>query len=92
MRRGSFLGLWRLVGDVGAVAAPPVVGVLEAAFTLGAAAAVTGGIGLAGGAIMLLLVRETLVRTRSAPRASPGLEVEVDARPDSGRSRAPRAR
>ena len=69
---GEFLGLWRLVGDVGAVAAPPVVGVLEAAFTLGAAAAVTGGIGLAGGVIMLLLVRETLVRARSAPRASPG--------------------
>ena len=69
---GEFLGLWRLVGDVGAVAAPPVVGVLEAAFTLGAAAAATGGIGLAGGVIMLLLVRETLVRTRSSPRASPG--------------------
>lgn len=67
---GEFLGLWRLVGDVGAVAAPPVIGGLEDLFTLDVAAAATGAVGLVGGVIMLLLVRETLAR--SAPRGSPG--------------------
>lgn len=67
---GEFLGLWRLVGDVGAVAAPPVIGGLENLFTLDAAAATTGVVGLVGGVVMLLLVRETLAR--SEPRGSPG--------------------
>ena len=69
---GQFLGVWRLVGDVGAVAAPAVVGGLASALTLGVAAVSTGGIGLIGGAVMLLLVRETLTRSRASPRASPG--------------------
>lgn len=69
---GEFLGLWRLVGDVGAVAAPVVVGGLAGVLTLGAAAVSTGGIGLVGGVVMLLLVRETLTRSRASPRASPG--------------------
>ena len=69
---GQFLGVWRLVGDVGAVAAPAVVGGLASVLTLGAAAVSTGGIGLIGGAVMLLLVRETLTRSRASPRASPG--------------------
>ncbi len=71
---GEFLGVWRLVGDVGAVAAPAVVGGLAGVLTLGAAAISTGGIGLLGGAIMLLLVRETLSRSRpdgDGARASP---------------------
>ena len=67
---GEFLGLWRLVGDVGAVAAPPVIGGLEDLFTLDVAAATTGVVGLVGGVIMILLVRETLAR--AGPRASPG--------------------
>lgn len=67
---GEFLGLWRFVGDSGAVAAPVAVGALAGAFTLGAAAVATGGVGLLGAAVMLLLVRETL--TRSPARASPG--------------------
>ena len=69
---GEFLGVWRLVGDVGAVAAPAVVGGLAAVLTLGAAAVSTGGIGLLGGVIMILLVRETLTRSPAAARASPG--------------------
>ncbi len=69
---GQFLGVWRLVGDVGAVAAPAAVGGLASVLTLGAAAVSTGGIGLIGGAVMLLLVRETLTRSRASPRASPG--------------------
>ena len=69
---GEFLGVWRLVGDVGAVAAPAVVGGLAAVLTLGIAAAFTGGIGLIGGAIMILLVRETLTRSPADARASPG--------------------
>ena len=67
---GEFLGLWRFVGDRGAVAAPVAVGALAGALTLGTAAVATGGVGLLGAAVMLLLVRETLAR--SAPRGSPG--------------------
>ncbi|MYA54562.1 MAG: MFS transporter [Dehalococcoidia bacterium] len=67
---GEFLGLWRFVGDSGAVAAPVAVGALAGALTLGTAAVATGGVGLLGAAVMLLLVRETL--TRSPARASPG--------------------
>ncbi|HCV00828.1 MAG: MFS transporter [Dehalococcoidia bacterium] len=67
---GPFLGLWRLVGDTGAVAAPPVVGAIEAVLTLGTAAVSTGAIGIVGGVVMLLLVRETLSRSR--PSSAPG--------------------
>ncbi len=69
---GEFLGVWRLVGDAGAAVAPAAVGGLAAALTLGASAVVTGGVGLAGAAMMLLLVRETLRRS------------STDARPPSG--------
>ncbi|MEX2372905.1 MAG: MFS transporter, partial [Dehalococcoidia bacterium] len=63
--RGEFLGVWRLVGDVGTAGGPMVVGALAAVTTLGAASVATGGIGLAGAAILLLLVPEPLRRARS---------------------------
>ena len=89
---GEFLGVWRLVGDVGAVAAPAVVGGLAAVLTLGIAAAFTGGIGLIGGAIMILLVRETLTHPAAAAPAPPPARGRARSPPGSGRSRAPRAR
>jgi MFS family permease len=59
---GEFLGVWRLITDTGAVAAPAVVGGLAELATLGTAAVATGGFGVVGAVVMLLLVRETLVR------------------------------
>ena len=69
---GEFLGVWRFVGDVGAASAPAAVGGLAAAFTLGAAAVATGGIGAIGAVTMLVLVRETLRRGGVGARAAPG--------------------
>jgi MFS family permease len=63
--RGEFLGVWRLITDVGTAGGPLLIGALTAAASLGAASVATGGIGLAGAAIMLFLVPEPLHRDRS---------------------------
>lgn len=62
--RGEFLGVWRLIGDVGTAGGPLVMSAATALASLGAASVTAGGIGLAGAAIMLLLVEEPLSRTR----------------------------
>ncbi|MEX0782621.1 MAG: MFS transporter [Dehalococcoidia bacterium] len=64
--RGEFLGVWRLITDVGTAGGPLVVGALTAAASLGAASVATGGIGLVGAAIMLFFVPEPLHRAPSA--------------------------
>jgi MFS family permease len=60
--RGEFLGVWRLLSDIGQAGGPLVIGALTAVVSLGAAAIASGGIGLAGAAILLLFVPETLKR------------------------------
>jgi MFS family permease len=57
-RFGEFLGVWRLIGDSGVVAAPALAGALAQALTLGAAFFTTAGIGVAGALLMVLGVRE----------------------------------
>ena len=64
--RGEFLGLWRLIGDLGHAGGPMMIGVLIELATLGVAATATAGIGLIGAAILYWLVDETL------PRENPG--------------------
>lgn len=60
--RGEFLGVWRLVGDVGTAGGPAIVGAVSAFASLGAASVATGGIGLAGALVMIFLVAEPLRR------------------------------
>lgn len=60
--RGEFLGVWRLISDVGTAGGPTLIGVLTAAVSLGAASVATGGLGLAGAAVMYFLVAEPLKR------------------------------
>lgn len=60
--RGQFLGLWRLIGDMGMSASPLLSGALVNAASLGAASLVVAGIGLLGVAVMIFLVPETLGR------------------------------
>jgi MFS family permease len=67
-KRGEFLGVWRLIGDVGNAGGPFVVSFVVGIASLGLAAICTGTLGLAGALIMWLLVPETLVRGR--PRTS----------------------
>jgi MFS family permease len=59
-RQGQFLGLWRLIGDLGISLAPLLTGVLVDAASLGVASLAVAGIGFAGSLVMALCVAETL--------------------------------
>jgi MFS family permease len=60
--RGEFLGVWRLVGDIGTAGGPLIIGLLAAVATLGAASAAVAGIGMAGAALLAVFVPEPLRR------------------------------
>jgi len=60
--RGEFLGVWRLIGDVGHTGAPLVVGVVADALLLSSAIWVIAGSGLLAASIFTFLVPETLQR------------------------------
>ena len=57
--RGEFLGIWRLIGDLGHAGGPFMIGVLIEVATVGLASFATAGIGVAAAAIMYWLVEET---------------------------------
>ena len=56
---GEFLGIWRLIGDLGQVAGPMAVGVLASLFGLHGSAIVLAGIGLLASLTLMFLVKET---------------------------------
>jgi MFS family permease len=58
--RNQFLGLWRLVTDVGTTGGPLLVAATTSLASLGAAAVVVGGVGFAGVFLLWLAVPETL--------------------------------
>jgi MFS family permease len=62
--RGEFLGVWRLISDVGQAGGPVVISVLTGLASLGAASVASGGIGLAGAAVLLVFLPEPLKRNR----------------------------
>jgi MFS family permease len=57
---GEFLGVWRLIGDVGSTGGPLVVGALADAVGLALAAFGLAGVGVLAATTLLLFVRETL--------------------------------
>jgi len=65
--RGQFLGVWRLIGDLGGLGGPLLAGVLVDVASLAAASYVVAGIGLVSAFVFLFWVPETLhnVRKRS---------------------------
>jgi MFS family permease len=67
---GEFLGLWRLVGDAGAVGGPLVVGVMAATFGLEGSAYALAVIGAAAALTLALLVRETRQSPLDQPAAA----------------------
>lgn len=62
--RSEFLGVWRLIGDIGTFAGPGVVGVVAGATTLGIASVAAGGLGIAGALVMAFCVEEPLRRAK----------------------------
>nr|MBA3414882.1 MFS transporter [Chloroflexia bacterium] len=56
---GEFLGVWRLIGDLGAVLGPITVGWVAVAFGLVGGAWALAGVGVAASLTLALLVRET---------------------------------
>ena len=64
--RGEFLGVWRLIGDVGFTGGPLVVGAVADLLMLSSAIWVIAGSGLAAASIFLLFVPETLKRKQLA--------------------------
>ncbi len=58
--RGEFLGVWRLIGDVGFTGGPLVVGAVADLFLLNTAIWVIAGSGMTAASIFLFLVPETL--------------------------------
>jgi MFS family permease len=60
--RGEFLGVWRLIGDVGFTGGPLLVGAVADLFILSSAIWVVAGSGLTAAAIFLFFVPETLNR------------------------------
>lgn len=61
-RHGQFLGLWRLMGDVGLGGAPLIAGSIVGAFGLAAASFAVAAVGAVGTVVMAGLVEETLRR------------------------------
>jgi MFS family permease len=57
---GEFLGLWRLIGDLGSTGGPVAVGGIADALGLEASAMVLAGIGMLSAVTLYLFVRETL--------------------------------
>jgi MFS family permease len=60
--RGEFLGVWRLVGDVGAATGPFLIGGLAQIGTVAIASAATSGLGVLGVVVLWMFVPETLRR------------------------------
>ncbi|MDQ3512049.1 MAG: MFS transporter [Chloroflexota bacterium] len=56
---GEFLGVWRLIGDVGQVGGPIVVGTMAGVIGLGRSAFVLAAVGVAATFTLAFLVRET---------------------------------
>ncbi len=59
---GEFLGVWRLIGDVGAMAGPLAVGAVADRLGLGPAAYLLSGVGALAATTLVVFVRETLQR------------------------------
>ncbi|CAA9285683.1 MAG: Uncharacterized MFS-type transporter [uncultured Chloroflexi bacterium] len=57
---GEFLGVWRLIGDVGSTSGPLVVGAVADAVGLTLSAFALTGVGFLAASTLLLFVRETL--------------------------------
>lgn len=65
--RGEFLGVWRLIGDLGWGGGPLLIGLLVKMASLTVATLAVSGIGFLGLGVLILFVDETLHPSTSAP-------------------------
>lgn len=63
-RRGEFLGVWRLLSDLGLAGGPLLIGVLSHVSGLAVATFSAAGIGFIGMFVLLFHVKETLIKER----------------------------
>lgn len=63
--RGEFLGMWRLIGDLGFTSGPLIAGSVANAMTLPAAALVMGVSGMVATLIFTIMVPETIQKTQN---------------------------
>ena len=61
--RGTFLGIWRLTGDLSGTLSPLLIGWIGGVLALSSASVFSGAIGLLGCLLMSFWVKETLVKT-----------------------------
>ncbi len=66
--RAEFLGVWRLIADLGNAGGPLTISLITGVASLAAASVASGGLGLVGAFLMLVFVKETLKR---GPRYAP---------------------
>ncbi|MEO9068812.1 MAG: MFS transporter [Caldimonas sp.] len=62
--RAHFLGLWRLMSDIGATAGPALLSAATALVSLAAGIACTGGLGLAAAAVLWYWIPRTTMSSR----------------------------
>ncbi|HUO45657.1 MAG TPA: MFS transporter [Acidimicrobiia bacterium] len=67
--RSQFLGVWRLVTDVGTAGGPLIIAATTSLASLGTAALVSSGVGLVGMVLLWLAVPETLKKSEAAALA-----------------------
>jgi len=65
--RAEFLGVWRLIGDLGWTGGPLLIGLLVEAASMTAAALAVAGIGFLGLGVLVFLVDETLHSSKAGP-------------------------
>lgn len=61
-RRSEFLGLWRLLTDLGATTGPMAIGIVVAVASIGLASLTVAGLGALGSYVVYHFVEETLVK------------------------------
>lgn len=61
--RSTFLGVWRLIGDVSGTLSPLLIGWIGSTFVLAGASVFSGGVGLLGCGVMAFGLQETLLKS-----------------------------
>lgn len=70
-RPAEFIGVWRLIGDVGGASGPIIVGQIANAVTLGWGSLFIAGMGFLGGSGLYFLVPETLQKDDRVTKSNP---------------------